>query len=278
MSRVTYDMAWCAKELALKFINGTHEEAYTKLPGYCKDLANTNPHTTAIIERDDDSKFKWIFISYGASAVGFAHCLPILGLDGTHLKSKYLGILLAATGVDALGSLYPLAFAVVDAENDTNWLWFLSTLRKHVLEPHTSENLENGTFVLLSDYQKGLIDGVASIFPSLPHGYCVRHLEENFHRQFKNMELKKLLWRAAQSTEKEDFNTALQEMRGINAASTSWLLAHAPPKHWAELYFAGHHYGHLMANIAELLNSLLLHALKLPILPMFECIRYQLME
>ena len=117
---VTYDMAWRAKELALKFINGTHEEPYAKLCGYCKDLANTNPHTTTIIERNNDSKFKWIFISYGASAVGFAHCLPILGLDGTRLKSKYLGILLAATGVNTLGSLYPLAFAVVDAENDAN--------------------------------------------------------------------------------------------------------------------------------------------------------------
>jgi len=43
-----------------------------------------------------------------------------LGLDGAHLKAKYLGILLAATGVDANGALFPLAYAVVDAENDDN--------------------------------------------------------------------------------------------------------------------------------------------------------------
>ena len=275
---ISYAKAWRARELALNFINGTHEEAYAKLPGYCKDVLNTNPHTTAILERDDDGKFKRIFISYGASAMGFGHCLPILGLDGTHLKSKYLSILLAATGVDAVGSLYPLAFAVVDAENDANWLWFLSILRKHVLEPHASENLENGTLVLLSDRQKGLIDGVASVFPGLRHGYCLRHLEENFHKQFKNVELKKLLWRAARSTQKEDFDAALQEMRGINAVSASWLLAHAPPEHWAELYFAGHRYGHLTSNIAESLNSWLLHARELPILAMFECIRHQLMD
>ena len=53
----------------------------------------------------------------------FEHCHPLIGLDGTHLKSKYQGILLAATGVDANGSLYPLTYAVVDAENDDNWLW-----------------------------------------------------------------------------------------------------------------------------------------------------------
>ena len=184
----------------------------------------------------------------------------------------------AATGVDALGSLYPLAFAVVDAENDANWLWFLSILRKHVLEPHASENLGNCTLVLLSDRQKGLYRWRCVRFPGLGHSYCLRHLEENFHKQFKNMELKKLLWRAARSTQKEDFDTALQEMRGINAVSASWLLAHAPPEHWAELYFAGHRYGHLMSNIAESLNSWLLHTRELPILPMFECIRHHLMD
>src|SRR5213078_2037598 len=55
-------------------------------------------------------------------------CTPVVGLDGTHLKSKYLGILLAATGVDANRSLFPLAHADVDSENDENWLFFLRLL------------------------------------------------------------------------------------------------------------------------------------------------------
>src|SRR5579859_6432845 len=209
---ITYDKAWRGRELALKRINSTHKKAYAKLPKYCENLINSNPHTTAIIERDEDGKFKRIFISYGASTLGFAHCHPLLGLDSTHLKSKYLRILLAATGVDALGSLYPLAFTVVDTENDATWLWFLTILHTRVLEPHVSETLQNGSLVLLSDHQKGLIDGVASVFPGLPHGYCLRHLEDNFHKRFKNVELKRLLWVATWSTTKEDFDVALQEM------------------------------------------------------------------
>ena len=47
---------------------------------------------------------------------------PVLGLDGTHLKSKFQGILLCATGIDANGSLFPLAYAIVDTEKDDNWL------------------------------------------------------------------------------------------------------------------------------------------------------------
>ena len=39
----------------------------------------------------------------------------------TYLKSKYLNILIAATGIDANRVLFPLSYAVVDAENDDNW-------------------------------------------------------------------------------------------------------------------------------------------------------------
>ena len=70
---------------------------------------------------------------------------------------------------------------------------------------------------------------------------------------------------------------ALQEMATINPASVTWLLQHAPPQHWAELYFPSHRYGHLTSNIAESLNSWLLVAHEMPILPMFEKIRHQLM-
>src|SRR5579859_5018620 len=131
---ISYTKAWRAKEAAIKNINGTHEESYAKLPKYCEDLVNMNTGTIAFVESTPEQKFKRMFVSFGASSSGFAYCHPLLGLDGTHLKSKYLGILLAATGVDALGQLFPLAFAVVDAENDANWLWFLNTLRNKVIK------------------------------------------------------------------------------------------------------------------------------------------------
>jgi len=40
-------------------------------------------------------------------------CLPIIGLGGIHLKSKYLGTLLSATSFDADDKLFPLIFGVV---------------------------------------------------------------------------------------------------------------------------------------------------------------------
>ena len=276
--QITYSKAYRAKEVTMKQINGSHEESYAKLRQYCEDIVNTNPASTAFIEAIDDGKFKRMFVSFGAAAKGFVHCVPILGLDGTHLKSKYLGILLSATSIDALGSLFPIAHAVVDTENDTNWLWFLTILRESVIEPNAPAFVEEGHLVLLSDRQKGLLDGVKNVFPTNPHGYCLRHLEDNFHKVFKNVELKKLLWNVARATDEDTYKSALTDMTKIDSKSIPWLLEHADPKHWAELLFNGERYGHLTSNIAESLNSWLLNARELPILPLFELLRHQLMD
>ena len=93
-----------------------------------------NPDSTIIFDRGANNHFRCLFICYAASANGFGDCHPVLGLDGPHLKSKYLGILIAATGVDANGALFPLAYAVVDAENGDNWFWFCNLLREVISE------------------------------------------------------------------------------------------------------------------------------------------------
>src|SRR6266480_4447538 len=86
-------------------------------------------------------------------------------------------------------------FSVI-AEDDDNWFWFLQQLCQ-IVQDHANQFLGLNALTLLSDRQKGLIDGVARVFPNSPHGYCLRHLEANFHKQFKHPELKSILWRAA---------------------------------------------------------------------------------
>lgn len=275
--KITYSKAYRAKEEASAKINGTHESSYSLLPKYCKGIEDNNPGSLARLETTTEFKFKRIFICYSASAKGFAYCRPLLGLDGTHLKSKYQGILLAATAVDATGSLFPLSYPIVDAENDDNWNWFLELLRS-VINQNVPEFLKPGILTILSDRQKGLIEGVEHHFPSSPHGYCLRHLEDNFHKVFKNVELKSLLWQAARATTETEFNEATANMDGIDSRASRWLRSHAPADHWAELYFAGRRYGHLTSNIAESLNSWLLVAREMPILPLLETVRHQLMN
>ena len=72
----------------------------------CADLEKANPDSVIILERGEDDKFKRVFLCFSASSMGFSYCSPLLSLNGTHLKAKYKGILLAATTMDTNGSLF----------------------------------------------------------------------------------------------------------------------------------------------------------------------------
>ena len=126
-----------------------------------------------------------------------------------------IGVQFAATAIDAQGYLFPLAHTVIDAENYENWLWFLQLLLT-IIQSHTLQSLINKALVLLSDRQKGLLQSADLIFPSCPHSYCLKHLEQNFHKEFKNLKLLPFLWKAASSTTQPEFDKALKDMRMIN--------------------------------------------------------------
>jgi hypothetical protein len=167
---------------------------------------------------------------------------------------------------------------IVDAENDDNWLWFITTLRNDVISQHAPAYLAPGVLTFISDRQKGLLEGIASIFPNSAHGYCLRHLYENFNKVFKHKDLHALLYQAARATTAAAVNDAMAKMQAIAPESVPWLLDHAAPEHWVEYYFPGRRYGHITSNIIESLNAWLLEARNKPILVMVEQIRQQLMQ
>ena len=117
------------------------------------------------------------------------------------------------------------------------------------------QSLLDKALVFLSDRQKGLLQAIELVFPGCPHGYCLKHLEQNLYKEFKNSKLIPFLWKAARATTQPEFDKAIEDMRSINPNSVTWLLEHAKLEHWAELYFPGHRYRHLTSNIVESLNS-----------------------
>ncbi|KAL6139326.1 hypothetical protein ACLB2K_064603 [Fragaria x ananassa] len=242
---LSYKQAWRGKERIMAAMRGSFEEGYRLLPEYCEQ----------------------------ASIYGFLNaCRPLLGLDRTHLKSKYLGTLLLATGFDGDGSLFPVAFGVVDEESDENWMWFLSEL--HNLLELNSENMPRLT--ILSDRQKGIVDGVEVNFPTAFHGFCMRHLSDSFRKEFNNTMLVNLLWEAAHALTVIEFEAKVLEIEEISQDAAYWI-RRIPPRLWATAYFEGTRFGHLTANIVESLNTWILEASGLPIVQMMECIRRQLM-
>lgn len=273
---LSYKQAWRGKERIMAAVRGSFEEGYRLLPEYCEQLVKTNPGSIALVYGNpEDNSFKRLFVSFHASIFGFINaCRPLIGLDRTLLKSKYLGTLLFATGFDGEGELFPLAFGVVDEENHDNWIWFLSELQQ-LLEANT-ENMPRLT--ILSDQQKGIIEGVEYNFPTAFHGLCMRHLSDSFRKEFSsNPVLINLLWEAASALTVIEFEAKILEIEEMSQDAAFWI-RRVPPRLWATAYFEGTRYGHLTANVADSLNSSwILEASGLPIIQMMESIRRQLM-
>ncbi|KAE8711572.1 TPR repeat-containing thioredoxin TTL4-like [Hibiscus syriacus] len=155
---VSYMQAWRGKERSMAAVYGTFEEGYHLLPAYCEQIRKTNPGSVAsVFATRQENCSQRLFISYRASIYGFINaCRPLLELDKADLKGKYLGSLLCAEAVDADDALFPLAIVIVDVENDENWMWFVSELRKLL-----GVNIENMLrLTILSERRRSIVDAV----------------------------------------------------------------------------------------------------------------------
>ncbi|XP_004306199.1 PREDICTED: uncharacterized protein LOC101293420 [Fragaria vesca subsp. vesca] len=153
-----YNKAWRAREAALEIARGSPEESFAQLRAYCAMLERRNQDTITHIENDDHNHFLCFFMAIGASIRGFRDSMrPVIAIDGTFLKRKYFGTMLMAACQDGENQIYPLAFGVVDLENDASWSWFLTKLRGAI---GVVENL-----VFISDRYGSIAKVVDNVFP-----------------------------------------------------------------------------------------------------------------
>lgn len=189
-----------AKKMALKLIEGSVKEQYSRLWDYCEALRSTNPGSTIKMMCDSqqegqNAQFQRLYVCMDACKKGFkAGCRRIIGLDGCFVKGPHRGQLLAAVGIDPNNAIYPIAFAVVESECFDSWDWFMGFLIEDL-----EINNSNG-FTFMSDRQKGLIEAVKKHCSESPHRFCVRHLYNNFKVQHKGLVLKQSVWNIARAT------------------------------------------------------------------------------
>ncbi|ESQ51622.1 hypothetical protein EUTSA_v10016294mg [Eutrema salsugineum] len=269
---LSYKQAWRGKERIMAAVRGSFEEDYRLLPRYCDEIKRTNPGSIAVVHGSPvDGSFQQLFISFQASIVGFLNaCRPLVALDKVVLKSKYLGTLLLATGFDGDGAIFPLAFAIITEENDSNWEWFLSELRQ-LLEVN-SENMPKLT--ILSNMEKPIVDGVEANFPTSFHGFSIHHLTECLRSKCNNSDLVNLFWEAAKCYTEFEFGEKLTEISQKSQEAGMWFRT-IETHLWTTFKLIG--FGHVTANVTESLNGWIQDSSGLPIIQMMECIRRQLM-
>ncbi|KAL7166184.1 hypothetical protein ACSBR2_036960 [Camellia fascicularis] len=123
-TKVSYRRAWMGVEKGRGVVFGDYSSSFW----YVNAANDCNPGSVFDMEFDVNSKgrhFKCLFFSFGACIHSFKYCRPVLMLDGTFLKGRHKGCLLATTVKDGL---YQLCFAIVDSKSYDSWHWFLSKL------------------------------------------------------------------------------------------------------------------------------------------------------
>lgn len=86
----------------MKHIHGDISLSYHQLEWYLNSLLECNPGSGVELEVDTETnKFRRVFICLEACIHGFKACRPLLFLDGTFLKGKVKGCVMAATGKNA---------------------------------------------------------------------------------------------------------------------------------------------------------------------------------
>ncbi|CAL9247860.1 unnamed protein product, partial [Arabidopsis halleri] len=177
---ISYMKAWNTKELAIAAARGNEEESYKFLATYLHLVKSTNPGTITEMHTSKDQKgntlFKYLFFAFGASIAGYKYLRKVIVIDGTAMKGKYKGCLVAASGQDGNMQIFPLAFGVVDGENEGGWVWFFKNLTKFVPD---SEDL-----VFVSDRHASIYSGLRQVYPLAHHAACAVHLFRNVKHKF----------------------------------------------------------------------------------------------
>ncbi|KAA0033577.1 protein FAR-RED ELONGATED HYPOCOTYL 3-like [Cucumis melo var. makuwa] len=116
--------------MRLDDIRGSPKDSYKMLPKFAYILELNNLGSVVKYKVDVDGRFLYFFMALYAFISGWQYCRPVISIDGTSLKNKYSGTLLSASTPNTNDQIFPLAFCVVDFENDFSWTWFCNQLKR----------------------------------------------------------------------------------------------------------------------------------------------------
>ncbi|XP_033138752.1 uncharacterized protein LOC117129297 [Brassica rapa] len=227
-------------------------------------LHETNPGSLTYQHVDAAGKFKYAFVAFGPSIRGFSLMRRVIAVDGTFLKGKFNGTLLAACAQDGNYHLYPLAFAVVDAENGASWKWFFRGLSQKI--PDASD------LVFVSDRANSISSALEDVYPLSHHGICRIHLLRNITPTYAKTGLLPLVESAADAYTCHEFWLIFKDIKD-KCPELAKYLEESDFRKWARSYAPANRYNIMTTNIAESLNSMLRMPRELPIISLLETIR-----
>ncbi|KAK6115155.1 hypothetical protein DH2020_007424 [Rehmannia glutinosa] len=220
----------------------------------------------SLIRKKDDT-FLFLFMAITASIKGWRHCRPVIVVDGTFLKASYGGTLLSACTQDGIGSIFPLAFSVVDSENDGSWVWFFTKIRQ-------TFGLREG-MCIVSDKHMRIETTIKEVYPEVFHGLCTYHLLNNLKAKFKrkNSEIRDPFIAAAKAYTNEEFQNQMSALDNRNVGEIRPYLSNIGYEKWTRLHCQSKRYFVMTSNIAESLNAATVAGRDLPVIALLKYLR-----
>ncbi|XP_010495718.2 PREDICTED: uncharacterized protein LOC104772855 [Camelina sativa] len=240
---------------ARELVRGSPESGYEQLPTYLYMIKRANPGTFTQLDVDEAQRFKYCFLAFGASIQGFPFLRKVVVVDGTFLQGKYLGTLLTATAQDGNFQIFPIAFAVVDTENDESWECFFKQLSCVIPD---DESLS-----IISDRHKSIGKAIKKVYPKSSRGICTYHMYKNILVRFKGRAEFALVKKAANAFRLINFQTTFDQIEAMNPTLHEYLV------------YISQVIGTtlLTSNIAESMNKVMSHDRRFPIVQLLEEIR-----
>ncbi|XP_060182437.1 uncharacterized protein LOC132612117 [Lycium barbarum] len=263
---VSYMVAWRAKERTMNDLMGEPAESYKRVPGYLYIWDKTYPGSHIRMRKTCKNEFLYVFIALYAFIKGFDYCRPIVVVDGSHLKTPYNGTFVLASTLDGADNILPLAYGVIDSENDRSWTWFFERFRESY---GIRENM-----CIVSDRHESINKAVCRIYPEVAHYACIWHLWGNVCKKYKKSHdmLSPVFYSMAKAYTQDDFDELMGKVQKVDMRVAGYLESAGRDK-WARLYASINRGWTMTSNIAECINRHLLAARELPIYDFLEEVR-----
>ncbi|KAL5582167.1 hypothetical protein UlMin_014609 [Ulmus minor] len=150
------------------------------------------------------------------------------------------------------GQYYPLAWGIVDSENEDAWTWFLTQLKEVIGD--TDE------LALISNRAPSIKKAISTVFEKAHHGACAWHVAQNIKNKFKCADIMGSYWSAVNAYRCKDFTGYMTEISHRYPRVAEYLENEVGFEKWFRYHYPGLRYNITMTNMVESLNSMLVNA------------------
>ncbi|XP_059315660.1 uncharacterized protein LOC132066352 [Lycium ferocissimum] len=198
-----YTKAYRAKEKAMTELRGEAADSYKKLLGYVYILDERYLDSHIRMQKSPENEFLYLFVALYA--------------------------FIKASTLDGAGNILPLAYGVIDSENDKSWSWFFQRFKE-------AYGVRNNMYIV-SDRHESIIKAVARIYPTVPHLACIWHLWKNVYNNYRKTHevLSGIYYKMAKAYTQNDFDMLMGKVEKEDIRVKEYLDSVGRAK-WARLY------------------------------------------